>query len=368
MNAEIELKLLVSPQDHDSLIKNLNKLPNTSYCKSDFLFNHYFDTSTLQLAQWDMGLRVRGSKNHQEQTLKTAGSVINGLHSRPEYNVSTAEKTPNLFLFPEHIWPEGAVIAALNSALMTIFDTNFTRQTWIVNLNQSKIEVALDSGEVITPKNNGVISELEFELIEGNSVDLILLGLIIVEYIPLRLGQQSKALTGYLLSGRAPYQLNTNWPTELDNLKSSAYITPEALKTLLKMGLEHWLQLESALEYMANLIDSESHPLDELHNQQLTDTLARTALYLSTFEQLLRCIMLISHAMLQHKVCSEQLKQDTQPLTALINRLIIDLTAIPNCTPQLPNQAHSSLACIENLWQLKSYGKLQLTLMLYLTC
>ncbi|WP_443019907.1 CYTH domain-containing protein [Shewanella sp. OMA3-2] len=96
MNAEIELKLLVSTQDHDSFIKTLTKLSNVSYCKSDFLFNHYFDTNTLQLAQWDMGLRIRGSKSYQEQTLKTAGSVINGLHSRPEYNVLTAEKTPNL--------------------------------------------------------------------------------------------------------------------------------------------------------------------------------------------------------------------------------------------------------------------------------
>lgn len=351
MNAEIELKLLVSPQDHDSLIKTLNKLPNTSYCKSDFLFNHYFDTNTLQLARWDMGLRIRGSKNHQEQTIKTAGSVINGLHSRPEYNIPTAEKTPNLLLFPKYIWPKCTVIAELNSTLMAIFDTNFTRHTWIININQSKIEIALDSGAVITPKGSCTISELELELIEGNNADLILLGLMVADYIPLRLGQQSKALTGYLLSGRVPYQFNTIWPTVLNSLKDPTDITPEALKALFKVGLNHWQQLEHYLQHIS-------------HN----DNAQNTPQYNSALEQLLRCITVICLSMLQHKMLCEQLKQDIEPLTALINKLVVELTAISKSALQLPHQTTQPLSIrIETLWQYKGYGKLQLALMRFIT-
>ncbi|UJF21816.1 hypothetical protein [Shewanella sp. OMA3-2] len=223
---------------------------------------------------------------------------------------------------------------------------------------------------MITPGKRSVISELEFELIEGESADLILLGLMVAEYIPLRLGQQSKALTGYLLSGRVPYQFNTTWPTELDNLINLAHICPETLKPVLKpllqAGLKHWLQLESYLEYMTNLSDSKSHPQGDQHNKQLTDTSTRADLNPSTFEQLLHCIMVINQSMLQHKVISESLNQDILSLIELINSLSIDLKTRQNGTLELAEQTYPPLACIENLWQHKGYGKLQLALMQYL--
>ncbi|HBF47976.1 MAG TPA: adenylate cyclase, partial [Shewanella frigidimarina] len=71
------------------------------------LTNGYFDTDDLQLRRWDMGLRVRGFDNQLEQTIKTAGRVVGGIHSRPEYNVNIDQKTPILSRFPKEIWPIG---------------------------------------------------------------------------------------------------------------------------------------------------------------------------------------------------------------------------------------------------------------------
>ena len=51
----------------------------------------------------DMGLRIRSHNGHIEQTIKTAGVPIGGLHPRPEYNVDIHSAVPNLALFQQEI-------------------------------------------------------------------------------------------------------------------------------------------------------------------------------------------------------------------------------------------------------------------------
>lgn len=81
MDAEIELKLFIQPQYLDSLVKVLNNHPNSTPQEQKKLTNGYFDTDDLQLRHWDMGLRVRGCDNLLEQTIKTAGRVVGGIHT-----------------------------------------------------------------------------------------------------------------------------------------------------------------------------------------------------------------------------------------------------------------------------------------------
>ncbi|QIR13554.1 inorganic triphosphatase [Shewanella aestuarii] len=244
METEIELKLLISTQHFDSALESLSKLPKSKPINTDYLFNHYFDTSQLQLLTWDMGLRVRGSKNHQEQTIKTAGSVKAGIHSRPEYNVPTAEKTPNLALFPQHIWPKNTNIAELNQQLECIFETNFTRITWRIFVDDSLIEVALDQGEIIANKNCSPICEVELELLAGSKKALTTLAQQIAKHIPVRLGQASKAQRGYQLA-----KLYTPKPIkELQHIKlNDAQSLSATLKQILTLCLERWQQLEAVL-------------------------------------------------------------------------------------------------------------------------
>ena len=69
------------------------------------LSNHYFDTKSLSLRQQRIALRTRGTQSlHQdvrfEQTIKTSGTGIAGLHQRPEYNVDIDDAKPILALFP----------------------------------------------------------------------------------------------------------------------------------------------------------------------------------------------------------------------------------------------------------------------------
>ena len=352
MHTETELKLFVALQDFDSLVKTLHNLPSSTDCKSDFLFNHYFDTCTLQLAQWDMGLRIRGSKNHQEQTIKTAGNVGSGLHSRPEFNVTTAEKTPNLLLFPQHIWPKNTDLHTLNNQLTVIFETNFTRQTWIMQSNNSTIEIALDNGEVIAGQKTKPIHELELELKAGKTEDLIGLALQIANKVPLRLAEQSKALAGYFLSGKVPYQFKTDWPVQLDNAMTSQN---RQLKSHLKIGLNHWLELERYLEHLSDKVNTNNKEEQHIIPNQVN----KYAEYVRFFNQLIHCIQTLQALALNDEKLTSRLADDQT--TAFITALPKELA--------LMNQ-HSGLSAhphhLESLWRYQGYGKFQLTLLAYL--
>ncbi|MFT5704592.1 MAG: triphosphatase [Shewanella sp.] len=248
MDAEIELKLFFQLEQQERLIHLLDNLPlsEPQWCRN--LSNAYFDTADLKLRRWDMGLRVRGCDGALEQTIKTAGSVVGGIHSRPEFNVDIDQNVPILSLFPEKIWPEPSIISSVQSELTCLFDTNFSRRTWHIYVDNSLIEVALDIGqvevEVAGESLSEPICELEFELMAGEASSLIKLGLQVAESLPVRLGKASKAQRGYRLAAQAS-------PLSLEVLEFITLKPEQDLKqtfiTLLATGLERWQLLEAMI-------------------------------------------------------------------------------------------------------------------------
>ena len=124
MEIEIELKLLTQG-DAGALIET-HLLPQlAAVCeKREFgLFNSYFDTPERALRNMDMGLRIRARQGEYEQTIKTAGRDVAGLHQRPEYNIAMGHfadeppEFPQLSQFPQDIWPVGVNVAQLQQAL-----------------------------------------------------------------------------------------------------------------------------------------------------------------------------------------------------------------------------------------------------------
>ena len=201
MDSEIELKLFMQSQHHDLLVSLLNGMSESTPQETRHLSNKYFDTATLQIRRWKMGLRVRNSENFTEQTIKTAGSVIGGIHTRPEYNIAIEQNNPSLDLFPKEIWPNEADIDALQDDLHCVFETNFTRQSWHIYIEGSLVEVAFDLGDVIANGQTEPICEIEFELLAGEASALLHLAIEVAQLIPVRLGKASKAQRGYQLSG-----------------------------------------------------------------------------------------------------------------------------------------------------------------------
>ena len=238
MITEIELKFLVMDEDftqnnsinntRQSLTKILN-LHKFNFVQTEKTINNdYFDTPTLNLRKNDIGLRVRESSLKTqsqsstpsnvalEQTIKTSGKVIGGLHQRPEYNVSIESNIPDLTLFPQHIWSAEQNITDIQQQLQVIFSTNFTRSLWLITLdnnnefdqatdeeNTTVIELVFDQGVIKSLgesiEREETICEIELELVRGDVKKVLMLAEILSQHLQVRPGQKSKAARGYAL-------------------------------------------------------------------------------------------------------------------------------------------------------------------------
>ncbi|WP_299494894.1 CYTH domain-containing protein [uncultured Shewanella sp.] len=258
---EIELKLLFQQQNKKNIIDLFNHLPHCEAKPFVTLKNQYFDTADLQLRRWDMGLRIRQVGLKREQTIKTAGTVVGGVHNRPEFNINIDQDFPNLALFPSHIWPNSNEVECVNDSLQCLFSTDFQRQCWHIRWNNSLIEVALDVGSIYVDAFNELICELELELVSGSSESLMTLAEYLLTKIPMRFGQSSKAKRGYALAAKAGiihpesrHQLSDI--EKLANFKKQVNIMinqqdlashPVRVHECLTVGLANWLALEEAL-------------------------------------------------------------------------------------------------------------------------
>ena len=201
MSVETEIKLILDEQDLSQAKALLRKLGGAKFIGEQLLVNQYFDTDQFQLRCWHMGLRIRQIGNTKEQTIKTAGTVANGLHQRPEFNVDIPFEiaVPDLSLFPQTIWPETVELEKLQHQLQVLFETNFVRNKWQVVVGNSEVEVALDVGEIIANDKQAKICEIELELVSGNDTDLLALSHHLTEQMSVTMGNESKAQRGYQL-------------------------------------------------------------------------------------------------------------------------------------------------------------------------
>ena len=201
MTTEIELKYLVLGDNIAETLSEIFKRENIQFnYQEKQLANCYFDTPDLQLRKLDMGLRIRRDQLHIEQTIKTAGQVVGGLHSRPEFNVDIEGNFPVLSLFPNHIWSSTKAVEKIQDSLITLFSTDFKRCIWLVSDHEgNEVEVAFDQGVVASGERTEHICEIELELVKGNAKALFSLVEVLFSDLLMRPGLKSKAARGYAL-------------------------------------------------------------------------------------------------------------------------------------------------------------------------
>jgi len=207
MITEIELKYLLptSSTTEDGLSSKISEMltaKNIRFTLSQKqLSNDYYDSEALDLRKMDMGLRIRAEDTRFEQTIKTAGKVVDGLHQRPEYNIDIEQNSLSLALFPQEIWPDNTDLEALQNKLSILFSTDFIRQAWVIEFESSLIELALDRGNITTSLSTQslVINELEIELVKGEQQALFNLAKLLKVLVALEPGNLSKAARGYAL-------------------------------------------------------------------------------------------------------------------------------------------------------------------------
>ncbi|MFT5311608.1 MAG: triphosphatase [Paraglaciecola sp.] len=244
MEQELELKLLVA-DGADKVIQQLllPTLSTTAEVSTRVLANYYYDSPQRALRKHDIGFRIRTHKGFTEQTLKTRGTTIGGLHQRPEYNIPLEHPQPDLTLFANDIWPQDINVAELQKQLCLMFTTNFTRHLYLLTLpDGSQVELVWDKGEIATKQQSIPLCELELELKKGKPEHLFSLARRIAQLMPLRIGNASKAARGYMLVDglrNKPFSMPENL-----NIAENASVESAFIQTM-EFALGYWQHHEA---------------------------------------------------------------------------------------------------------------------------
>ena len=199
MSHEIELKLALGPEGPAALRRHPRLAGLAS--RATLLGNTYFDTPAGDLEAARMALRLRRADGRLLQTLKTRGQGGGGLSCRGEWEWEVPG--PGLDLAGLAALPPLAGHGdELLARLAPRFATDFQRDTWRLEFDNARIELALDLGEIRAADRTVAIRELELELEAGAPEALWELAEELAESVPLRPADTSKAARGgALLAG-----------------------------------------------------------------------------------------------------------------------------------------------------------------------
>ncbi len=213
MAKEIELKLTI-PTQAAHLLRQHPVLGQAVSFDSKVLQNIYFDTSDLKLNHARVALRIRKAGDLYIQTLKTSGSGSGGLHERGEWEWELSKPELDLSLIDSDVLPERLDTETLKNELKPAFETNFTRQRWLLAVShehlKAEIELVLDQGEAIAEGQKDPISEIELELKSGDADLLFKVAHDLSDTVPLLISNISKAQRGFRLF--APQQAGLRTP------------------------------------------------------------------------------------------------------------------------------------------------------------
>lgn len=207
MENEIELKLMLKEQAIPALVDWIEQQTILSHAKQT-LGNTYYDTPAQFFAAQQMGFRVRQKNSEYEQTLKTKGEIISGLHIRPEYNLPLPNEKPDFkqLVFHYQLNFEPAMVEQIQQNLIATFSTDFYRTKWLIEYQQSQIEIALDQGLIKNQYGEDKICELEFELKSGELTAILNLLTTLPNQDGVWFSSLSKAQRGYLVGREDVYR------------------------------------------------------------------------------------------------------------------------------------------------------------------
>ena len=200
---ELEMKYSIPSKEVADAMWNdeyLLQIGDTESRKKVVMKGVYFDTPDGLLSKNNIAFRVRSEDGFMLATLKWGGSVQNGFHSRQEINVpvqgagcfiATAKDT-----FKES--EDGRELMELfgDRPLVNLLETRYLRSLMRISYGASIIEMAIDTGSIVTDNGELPIMELELELYAGDPADIQALGDKLAEKYGLIAGNESKLKRG----------------------------------------------------------------------------------------------------------------------------------------------------------------------------
>ncbi|MEQ9491055.1 MAG: CHAD domain-containing protein [Alphaproteobacteria bacterium] len=199
-NEEVEVKLSLPPEQANSFRRStLLRDHKVARAQTAQLISTYFDTPSLGLRRNGMALRIRQAGGLREQTLKWSNKPSSGLQSRTEFNTPIEADVPDFGVLKEAGMRDMLSATGSIKKIAPVFATDVKRTTWLLDFNGSRIEVALDEGEIRSDDRVEPISEIELELKDGEPVALIDLAILIAGRLNVCPAVDSKAGRGYAL-------------------------------------------------------------------------------------------------------------------------------------------------------------------------
>jgi inorganic triphosphatase YgiF len=206
MNEEIELKLALLPEHVERLRRHpLLRAGKPGRGSTKHLVSVYYDTPAFTLMRNKVALRVRQIGRARIQTIKRDSADGESYLARGEWEQPITGDRPDLSRVEDADLRRLLEPHEASGELNPVFTTEIRREIWPLERGGSKIECALDVGEIKANGTSQSLCEVEFELKAGEPGELFELAREINRTVPLRLEPTSKAARGYsLVAGKLP--------------------------------------------------------------------------------------------------------------------------------------------------------------------
>jgi inorganic triphosphatase YgiF len=201
---EIEVKLAIDPIRAGDLRMHpaLRDVVHGAR-RSDKIVATYHDTPDRRLWSSGVALRVRRIGRRHVMTVKgpPAEDAASGIVSRPEYEWPVPGDAIDTMRLATTPWRSLFAKALRRGPLEPVFVTRFTRASWPLAFpDGTAATLALDLGEIEAGARRAPIAEIEIELRQGDSAQLLALAERLAIDLPLLVEPRSKAERGYALA------------------------------------------------------------------------------------------------------------------------------------------------------------------------
>ncbi|WP_020590767.1 CYTH and CHAD domain-containing protein [Kiloniella laminariae] len=198
---EVEIKLLFQPEElvvfrRSPFLKDITLGKATLHR----LLTRYFDTADHTLKETKMTLRVRRENGQWVQTLKSKDADGGIVKQRAEFTVPAVAGEPDLELIDDRKLRSKLEGVLQGQPLEEICVSDIRRVHRLIQYRDSKIEMAIDTGNIRAKEKSEEVSEIELELLEGSAEDMLDFVSLLQEHCSFAIGTNSKASRGFDLA------------------------------------------------------------------------------------------------------------------------------------------------------------------------
>lgn len=160
----------------------------------------YFDTPDGILSQNDIAFRVRMEGEHFFAAIKWGGRSRDGYHERREVTIPVNDErhfiAPSAQIFSESEDGRSLLKLIEDRQLVNLLETRYLRRRMRIDVAGSLMEIAIDTGHIVTDAGRQPILEFEIELFAGDVDVMLALGKDLEGRYELQPEDQSKLAQG----------------------------------------------------------------------------------------------------------------------------------------------------------------------------